>query len=545
MPTKYFCATCNEEFLSEEAGNEPRCPRCMRKGGVQPVKQPEETGGLSRWWLVVGALFVLSLGIAYGAYRFTAVTLEETPPLRPLEPSELSAYLERDQIEASPYQAMLVLSRDTNEWPADAAEIATRLRSESSTWSLEHPLPRELLTAEQTLPTIDSHEERLKLYPLELATAMTALLRQRGVKAMVAEVWEFEGAAAPADPSGALGYFVSAVYGGPDAEEPSAYFDPWGGRGAVKVSAVRVLRDTEVVAAALGTEAIRIFAQSGDATRALPLVEAALQLDPVSPSLRTVNARILVESGGVADAVKELEAALQLRADGPRQLSLAQLHLAQAGMLEMGGEQAAAEAELNEASDLVAEVLEKWPRYGRAHLMRATILLGLDQPEQARVELEIAEEQSPDAPMLWSVWARVHLAQRDLVLAATSMRRAVELDPDNWQLRLQAAQLFQAVGDAAAGSESVAAALRLVPPDRRDEVMRLVERMMGPGALNDTPGGAPGRDSDDRLDLPEPSLTVRPPSAKGAPSDPVLMLGDPSKLRLRDPGQRLELEVDE
>jgi hypothetical protein len=158
---------------------------------------------------------------------------------------------------------------------------------------------------------LDAHDERVELYPLELATAMTALLRERGMKAMVAEAWELEGARAPADPSGVLGYFVTAVYDDIDGTESVAYFDPWGGRAQVEQSSVRVLRDTEVLAAALGTEAARIFARSGDATKALAMAETALLLDPVSPTLRAVNATILVDSGGIAEAVKERNSILR------------------------------------------------------------------------------------------------------------------------------------------------------------------------------------------------------------------------------------------
>jgi Tfp pilus assembly protein PilF len=366
---------------------------------------------------------------------------------------------------------------------------------------------------------------------------MTALLRERGTKAMVAEVWEFEGAHAPADPSGMLGYFATAVYDSSDSEAPAAYFDAWGGRGEVTVSSVRVLRDTEVLAAAIGTEAMRIFARSGDAVKALPMVETALLLDPVSPSLRAVSATILVESGGVGEAMKEFEAALQLRTDGPRQLNLVQLYLAQAGMLAMDGQQAAAEAQFGEANRIVDEVIEKWPRYGRPHVVLATIYMGLGEPARAGVELEAAEALDPDAPMLWAVWAQYHLAQSDPPAAAVNMKRAVDLDPDNWQLRIQAARVFQGVGDDETAVENVDAALQLVSPDQRPKVRRFVERMMGPGALTGAPDLAVEEDADATLDLPDPSAP--------ASDDPALMLGDPSNLRLRDPGQTLELDLDE
>jgi Tfp pilus assembly protein PilF len=522
MSTKYFCAHCDKEFVPEEPGDRPRCPQCMRKGGVEPVQEAGPKTGASRRWAVIIAVLIVAAGIGYGFYVSTTVALEETPPLRPLEPRELSAYLERDQIQVGLYEPMMMLPDHVDEWPESAVEIAERMHSQSSSWSLEQPLPRELMTADQTLAMMDAHEERVKLYPLELATAMTALLRQRGVNAMVAEVWEFEGARAPADPSGTLGYFVTAVYDQSGPEEPSVYVDAWGGRGEVNVSSVRVLRDTEVLAAALGTEAIRMFKRSGDGKKALPMIETALLLDPMSPALRAVNATILVESGGIAQGVTEFEAALQLRADGPRKLNLAQLYLAQAGTLEVNGQQAAADAQFSEANRIVDEVIETWPRYSHAHLVLATIYMGLGDPERARLELELAESLSPDTAMLWAVWAQYHLAQSDPSTAAAKMKRAVVLDPNNWQLRLQAARVFQVAGDDEAATENVDAALQLVPAEKRTEVRQLADRMMGPRALTNSP---------------EPE--------QGTPQDPALMLGDPSNLRLRDPGETLQLDLDQ
>jgi tetratricopeptide (TPR) repeat protein len=541
MSMKYFCAHCDKEFIPEDAEDKPRCPQCMRRGGVEPVKAVAPDASASRPRFLIVALLLVVVGIGFGVYQATAVTLEETPPLRPLEPKELAAYLDRDQIRVGAYEPMMMLPADVEGWPTAAAEVATKLYRESSPWSLVRPLLREPLTADQTFAMMDSHEERVKLYPLELATAMTALLRERGTKAMVAEVWEFEGAHAPADPSGMLGYFVTALYDDADSAEPSAYFDTWGGRGEVAVAKVRVLRDTEVLAAALGTEANRIFAASGDGSKALPMAETALLLDPVSPTLRGVHAGILVESGGIGEAVKEFEAALQLRTDGPRQLNMVQLYLAQAGMLEMNGQSAEAEAQFGEANRIVDEVIQKWPRYARAHVVLATIYLGLDQPERAEVELQASEALDADAPLLWSVWAQYHLSQSDPIAATAKMKRAVALDPDNWQLRLQAARIFQGAGDDEAAVENLSAAMQLVSPDKRPEVRRFIERMMGPGALTGAPNREPGSDTDATLDLPDPSAT----SAGATPDDPALMLGDPSNLRLRDPGQTLELDLGE
>ncbi len=271
------------EFVPEGSESKPRCPQCMRRGGVERAHEVAATGRARRPWVLIVALLIVGAGVGYGLYVATTVALEETPPLRPLTATELAAYLERDQIRVGPYESLMMLSGEAEGWPEGAAEVSAKMQTASSRWSLERPLPRELLGADQTLARIDAAQGRVDLYPLEVATAMTALLRARGANAMVAEAWELEGTGAPADPSGMLGYFVVAVYGSASAAEPSAFLDPWGG-GEVEPASVRVLRDTEVLAAALGTEAARIFARSGDGTKALPMIETALLLDPVSPS---------------------------------------------------------------------------------------------------------------------------------------------------------------------------------------------------------------------------------------------------------------------
>ena len=516
MATKYFCANCDEEFVLEEPSSKPRCPKCMRRSGVEASPDTAVDRPPSRRWLWILAGVVLAAVVGFGVYRTANPSLEETPPLRPLEPRELRAYLERDQIRVGAYDAMFVLPGDVEGWPEDPDEIAAMMHGRSSSWSLEQSLTRPVLTADQTFAALAGDAGRATLYPVEAAAALAALLRARGIRAMVAEVSEHAGEQAPADPSGMLGYFVTAVYddGGP---EPSKYLDPWGGRELAEPSWTRVLRDTEVIAAALGTEARRVFTRSGDAAKALPMVQTALLLDPVSPSLRVVHATVLLESGGVAQAVKELEASVQLRPTGPFELNLVQIFLVQAGMLEANGDPAAAEAQLAEANRRVADLLERWPRYARAHLTLATIYLALDDTARAEVELQTASGLSPDAPMLSLVSAQYHLSQNDPFAAATKVKRAVDLDPDNWQMRLQAAQILEAAGERDAARENADAAIQLAVPSRRAELRQYLDRVLGP-----SPGAGP-----DEVQLP----------------DPALMLGDPSNIRLRNPGEELELDL--
>jgi tetratricopeptide (TPR) repeat protein len=527
MSTKYFCAHCDEEFTPEQPEAKPRCPRCMRRSGVEPVRRAAATHASGRRAGVVALVALAIAALGYAAYRYQTVTLEETPPLRPLEASELAAYLERDQIRTGTHATLFSLPAGAEGWPVEPAALAEALHRESSRWSLERPLPRAVFSADQTLAALQASEERVELYPLELAVLMTALLRAQGTDAMVAEVWALGEAEAPLDPSGMMGYFVTALMA-PGTGDPSAFYDPWGGRGEVSPSAVRVLRDTEGIGAALGTDAVGVFTRSGDGRDALAKVETALRLDARSPSLRVVHGTILLDSGGVPQALEELEAAVELRGDAPRRLRMAQLKLGEAGMLAANGEGEAAEAALADANRIVTGLIQKSPRYGRAHLTLATIHLGLADLDRARVELQAAEELSPDSPMLWAAWAQYHLAVEELDAAVTKMNRAIALHPESWQLRLQAAGVFRAAGNAEAARENADEALRLVAPERRNELRSYLDQMMGPA----------------QRDLPDP-VASGSGGAEGGGTDPALMLGDPANLRLRNPDETLRLDLDE
>ena len=251
-----------------------------------------------------------------------------------------------------------------------------------------------------------------------------------------------------------------------------------------------------------------------------------------------MHATILVESGGLPQALQELDAAEQLRSDGPRQLSTVQLLVAQAGLMKARGDSLGSEAQFFEAKSKVADIIERWPRYARAHLTMATIHLGLDELERARVELEVAQKLNPDAPMLWPVWAQYHLATDDPITATAKMSRAIELDPENWQLRVQAAGMYQRIGEDARARAQADEALRLVAPSRRPKLREYLDDMMGsapPSPASATPSN---------LELRDPSLgspSEKPP----AEGDPALILGDPSDLRLRDPDQTLKLDLDD
>ena len=65
MSTKYFCAHCDKEFVPEDAEDKPRCPQCMRRGGVEPVKAVAPDASASRPRCLIVALLLVVVGIGF------------------------------------------------------------------------------------------------------------------------------------------------------------------------------------------------------------------------------------------------------------------------------------------------------------------------------------------------------------------------------------------------------------------------------------------------------------------------------------------------
>mgnify|MGYP001811887229 FL=1 len=64
MAETYRCADCDLEFVPEDAGDDPRCPSCIRTEAVEPADTSALQSDIWRQWLVVFAVLFIA-GIAY------------------------------------------------------------------------------------------------------------------------------------------------------------------------------------------------------------------------------------------------------------------------------------------------------------------------------------------------------------------------------------------------------------------------------------------------------------------------------------------------
>lgn len=496
-------------------------------------------------WSVVALVGVCAVAAGYFVW---AGVLEEDytgePPLQPLDAKALDGYVAQAGVDARVVSSLFVVDESLRAFAGDAvgtpADVVGRVRAlvekrDGALWAADESLPRPVYTAAQTLKAMEDGKGAASFYPLETAVVTVTALRAGGVPAMVAEVWGYEGEKSPPDPSGAFGYFAVALYQDEAGQGDPTFFDPYRGRASAPAAdRVRVLKDTEAAAAALGIDASHLSAHGGDRAGALGKIQQALRLDPRSPCLRNIHASILMDSGGFEEAIAEVRSALQLRPEAPQEINMAQVHLTQASLFEMSGDLDSATREVEAAMQRIALALEDEPQYARAHLAMAMVQLATDEHELARVSLERAERFGPTASALPLVWAQYFVTVNETDRAIQYVERAIERSPNNWKLRLHAAQLLHSVGRYEQVQRYVGEALELAPDKDRAALRAQVSAALGPAALGDgvPVGGAP--------DLPDLDLGAPPQG-----DDPALMLGDPSKLRLREPGQELQLDLDD
>lgn len=565
---RYLCVHCDHRF-DHEGDAKPRCPKCMRHTGIETIADPKKKGASAeagpKKWIVPGAI-AGAVALVAGGYAWwssqAADTVSGDVPLRPLESSELRGHVRRLSAEPGdlvgffePNEAIEELGEKatggSNEAKARAVVDALRARASKQAfvrWSLHQPRDTPIRTAARALEAMREDGARARLYPLEVAAIAVAALRTADVDAMIAEAYAFPGDRSPPDPSGHFGYYVVAVWNGEVGQGKPKLLDPWGGHGtAPGDDDYRVLNDVEALGAAVNHRALYELVHENAAPRAFELAQSALSLDRRSPSIRSARGVILLASGGTEEGVEEMRAAAQIRADAPRHNNLAAIHLAQ--------------QDVEGAQREIARALERHADFAGAHATMAALHLARGESELAQTELETAERLDGELPTLPMLWANFFLTTRDMERAVQKAAEAIERRPRDWQTRLQAAQVFRAGSRYDEMRREARTVLELVPAERREAMRALIGQILGPTALEEPEedllaGG--GDDTSGDFELPSADLQLGGGSRLlgdeqgvggsllgGQGGDPLLLQGDPSTLRLREPGEGLSLDLGE
>ncbi|HJL18067.1 MAG TPA: hypothetical protein RMH99_20555, partial [Sandaracinaceae bacterium LLY-WYZ-13_1] len=518
---KYLCVHCDKTFEHDDEDEKPRCPKCLRVNGLEPVGTKKKDGEASErppWltWAVAGGVLVAA-GIGYAVWAGqSADNVSGEAPLAPLDRSAVLGYLRARGVDARELEALLVPDDAVEDWAdevagdasgagakAEAIQEAIRACAEAGAferWSFGVPRDTPVAPPARVLERLGEDDAMHHLYPIEVAALMASALRAEDVTAMVADVVRFPGDRRPPDPSGEFGYYVVAVYPGDSVEGDPTYYDPYGGR-EVQPEEARVLSDLQAIGAALSTRALYLLSRESEPERAMEASGQAVRLDGRSPSNRAVRGAILIAAGQANEAIEELESAKQLRPDAPRRNLLAMVHMAR--------------QDLDAASREVTAALEESPDFGPGHATLAAIHMARGEADQGRTELEEAERIDPQWHQLPQLWAMYYATTGDLDRAVERAQQAVERNPDI-QTRLMAARIYRQAARYDLMRREAHAVLERTPSQRAAEMREMIRRMLGPTALEPV---------DEELASADEEL------GEGAEGD-ELGLGDPDSLRL-------------
>jgi tetratricopeptide (TPR) repeat protein/rubrerythrin len=508
----YLCVHCGHRWKADADEPPNRCPSCMRKTGIEVVKRDSGAGG-KRTWIYVGIGVLVFGGIAAGYAIWsgeTADTVGAEVPMRPLELSELRGHVRRLSADV-PDDAIRFFETDEaiEEFAAAAAEGSPRERAKKivdaisarrragayEPWSLSAPRESQIGDVRATNETL-GRESRAHLYPLEVAALAAVALRTEGVDAMLVDIYDWEGARTPPDPSGHLGYYGIAVYDAEPGEGTPHVYDPYGGAELdIEEGDFRVMTDVEVLGAVMNHRAVYRMVAEGNHAQAFEASEAALKLDPRSPSVRSARAVVLVLTGGTQDGLAQFETAAQMRPDSVRRNNLAGVKI------EL--------RDLDGASTQVAAALEQHPDFGGAHAMLAAIHLMKNEAEDGRRELERAEELDPALPNLPLLWAQYYMGEQDLDRALEQVEEALRRKPHDPSTALAAGQIYRFAGRYDDMRRQARRVLDLVPPSQRPQYEQMIiPRVLGETALEDPDEELPpldeeevGVETDDTLDF--------------------------------------------
>ncbi|MCS6858297.1 MAG: tetratricopeptide repeat protein [Sandaracinaceae bacterium] len=391
------------------------------------------------------------------------------------------------------------------------------------------PRPTPPMSAQELFAAIQTKDQSLAPYPLELALFLVTALRELGIPAAVAEIHQLPELKRPPDPTGQFGYFGSVLLE-PNSEQALLLLDPFGGRSFEPSSVeLRVLSDLQAVGAWLNLRAMHLLLHDNLPEKALEANAQALKLDPRSANSRAVRASILVALGNFPEAQSELEAAVQLCPSGPHRHLLAQLHLARGA--------------LDEARRLLAQVLEQFPSDGSARATLAALHLAQGDVEAAEAELSEAERTDPQPPTVPTLRAMLFAERGETQKALVEIERALKnsIDPNT---HLVAAQIYRQAGQFDKMRKEVKTFLAKAPSHQKEALRSLILQRLGPTAIGDELEEEKPEDpnaSKERLQLelnPQiaPTLPSEPensgPSLLEPKQEPTILLGNRKRFGL-------------
>jgi tetratricopeptide (TPR) repeat protein len=241
--------------------------------------------------------------------------------------------------------------------------------------------------------------------------------------------------------------------------------------------------------------------------------------------------------------LQELASARQQRPDAPRMRNLAHARL-------ITGDIGSAEKEINAA-------LAKAPEFASGHTTLAELLLLRGDMDAARTELLQAQKLSPELSS--PAWRLLDIDARSGASGEVLERaKALRDERPSFEARLHYALLLRQGSKYEDMRKAAHELYDFVPSYRKDEVRELLMQALGPTALE--PVEAEEAEDDLAGGLGEPGgLKLSPGSgllaepgqgglkldgSNGTAGDPLILLGDPSKLRLHGSSDKLQLKLD-
>ena len=503
----------------------------------------------------------LSVGVLAAA-AFWAYRLRETPPqpgeLRVLNHSAIIATLIARGVPPAdavdPFEAGGAIKALAKELPAKelaakdpAAIVAAGVKRlvpllAPLTLDLTAQGREPIRSAEELATALAQKDPELKsVTSYEATVLLVALLRERGVAALLAEVFALEAPTTSADVSGSLGRYVVAVYPSEALRNAAVLgkkellrVDPtraarlpsWhGGSDPTMRSLAKALSPLDDASAAARIYALRaqreVQLDPSAPQRAYELVGLALSASAKSPTLHSARAMVLAQAGGsaaIGDALDEARKAHQLRSDGPRRNLLAQLLIAQ-------GRQQDAMRELE-------AVIKAEPRFWPAHQTLGALKLLAGDREGARAHLDQALKLAPNQPSVLTMRATQLLADGATDQAIKLLRQAVKAQPHSEQVLLQ---LYMALLKGAEDKEARTVRRQLLAVARDPKRVRALLKQIDEAAgVSSDEGGAASRPSQPPATGGSATSAPTPSAATGDAIAPPTPLPSPGRFKLPD-----------